>query len=394
MSDLAASADQVRHLLWLRQGFDIAGHASALDALDALTGVYGTAPTCYLSLCARVPHFALGDLDDELYRHRRAARLRCMRGSSYCISEDALPVVFRATQAVCERPARTYLRRFGFDDERYEDVAAAVEDALRDGPLAVTGLRAAAGDGGAGPEAFRLVIALMAAEGRIVRASVKGTWRSDAHDYALTSQWLPGVDLFALSPEDAAVELAHRYLQAFGPATAADFTWWSGLPRAAALRALAELPDQVVTVAVEELVGEHLLSSYDADALTSLVGSPDGVALLPVWDTYLMGYRDRARMLDPEQADCVIDPAGNATSVVLDGGRVTAVWDLDEEDDTLHVKVAPLGREGPSLEAVAAGAARIASALGGRDVAVHDVGPAPSLHSGRRSQFIAPLRDV
>ena len=48
--------------------------------------------------------------------------------------------------------------------------------------------------------------------------------------------------------------------------------------------------------------------------------------------------------LEPEDAPFIYDRCGNATSVVLDAGRVVGVWDLGKSDDPLSVKVAPLGR--------------------------------------------------
>jgi hypothetical protein len=60
-------------------------------------------------------------------------------------------------------------------------------------------------------------------------------------------------------------------------------------------------------------------------------GTPDGVRLLPVWDAYLMAYRERERYLLPEHAGFVYDRVGNATSVLLINGRVGGVWDMFED---------------------------------------------------------------
>lgn len=54
------------------------------------------------------------------------------------------------------------------------------------------------------------------------------------------------------------------------------------------------------------------------------------MALLPVLDPLLMGYRHRDRFLDPALRGYVYDPGGTVTFTVLVGGRVAGVWDLAE----------------------------------------------------------------
>ncbi|MCW2633264.1 MAG: Winged helix DNA-binding protein, partial [Pseudonocardia sp.] len=57
-----------------KQGLAGSGHDGVLPAIDSTAGVYGTAPTCYLSCAARVPAFSLGQLDQQLYEQRTLSR--------------------------------------------------------------------------------------------------------------------------------------------------------------------------------------------------------------------------------------------------------------------------------------------------------------------------------
>ena len=43
-----------------------------------------------------------------------------------------------------------------------------------------------------------------------------------------------------------------------------------------------------------------------------------------------MGYKERARYLDPDVTDYVFDADGNATSTILVDGRAAGVWDASE----------------------------------------------------------------
>jgi hypothetical protein len=68
----------------------------------------------------------------------------------------------------------------------------------------------------------------MCALGLLIRARPRGTWRSNLHAYAALLDWLPGVDLEAITPQESRAWLARRYLSAFGPAPPDDVQWWTG----------------------------------------------------------------------------------------------------------------------------------------------------------------------
>ncbi|WP_433269568.1 DNA glycosylase AlkZ-like family protein [Actinosynnema sp. CS-041913] len=102
-------------------------------------------------------------------------------------------------------------------------------------------------------------------------------------------------------PEPGAVErLWLRYRRAYGPATVDDFVAWSGLPKRMA-RDLPEVSDEPA--------------------------EPDGtVRMLGHFDTYLLGYRDRSLVLDPEFAPLIQTGGGFLTPHVVVDGRVVATW--------------------------------------------------------------------
>ncbi|MCE6993523.1 winged helix DNA-binding domain-containing protein [Saccharothrix sp. S26] len=103
-------------------------------------------------------------------------------------------------------------------------------------------------------------------------------------------------------PRDV-VELWRRYRRAYGPATPDDFAAWSGLPK----RQLEGLPEV-------------------ADEPAEPTGA---VRMLGHFDTYLLGYRDRAAVLSAEHAPLVQTGGGFLTPHVVVDGRVVAVWRRD-----------------------------------------------------------------
>jgi hypothetical protein len=167
----------------------------------------------------------------------------------------------------------------------------------------------------------------MCMRGLLVRTRPRGTWRSSLYEYAVLSDWLPGVDLESVTQDEARVWLVRRYLAAFGPATADDVQWWTGLTKGETQQALETIASEVTWVAIEDLDAEHLMLADDAERLRDFA-APDApyVFLLPSLDPYIMGYSERRRFLTPEHRKKVFDRAGNAVPTVWVDGRVVGVW--------------------------------------------------------------------
>jgi hypothetical protein len=111
------------------------------------------------------------------------------------------------------------------------------------------------------------------------------------------------------------VDLFHRYLDAYGPATVKDFAAWSGL----------RLKD-VRTISLEGLrdTGFGLVLEGTEPA------EPSGVVkLLGHFDTYLLGYRDRSLALAPDDAPKIQTGGGFLTPHVVLDGRVVGTWKRD-----------------------------------------------------------------
>jgi hypothetical protein len=384
-----SSLDRARAFVVVKQGLGGAdGPEDVRGVIEATAGVYGTAPTCYLACAARLDGFRVGDLDAELYERRSLVRLRCMRGSAYIQPAGALPAIVAATRV--ERALARNVKAAGIDTEQYERLAKRIEAELRGGePATVAEIRALLGDAPAG---LSEVVALMGRQSRLARATVKGGWRSDVYGYALWEEWL-GEPLSEADPVDARAQLARRYLAAYGPATAEDLRWWAGWNAGETRAALAALGHDAVPVGLDG--AEALVLAGELDALGA--ADPEaarGVRLLPVWDSYLMGYRHRARQVAEADRANVYDRAGNGTSVVLVDGVAAGVWELVEADaGTVAVRVAPFGRPAKSWWAgVEEAAGRIAAMLDAAELRVERAERPGPLADGARNAFLAPIR--
>ena len=90
--------------------------------------------------------------------------------------------------------------------------------------------------------------------------------------------------------------------------------------------------------------------------------------LLPAFDEYLIGYRDRSAMLDIKHAKKVV-PGGNGMflPIALIDGRVVGTWKRTIKKDRIDIHLNPfakLGRE--QYEAIAIAAERYGRFIGRR----------------------------
>ena len=293
----------------------MSGQGELLKVVDQAVGVYGTAPTCYLSALARRQDLTLADFDGAV-EDRQLVKVRAMRYSVHTFPVELLGVAASATRSLVRR-TNPYRKRV---QGRYDELLKGLDAALAAGPLAATDIRARLDPERELGDLFNVFLGMAAAEFKIVRATTTGSWRSDRFLYARWEDWLPDCDPEAVDEVDARRALVERYVTAYGPVEYADVKWWTGWTKAETLEAI-----------------EGIDLSVEGEAAAALAG----VRLLPVWDVLMVAYRNRDRLFDPSYAPLVHDRFGNATSVVLDGGRVVGQWDLGSSDDPLSIRVAP-----------------------------------------------------
>ncbi len=147
-----------------------------------------------------------------------------------------------------------------------------------------------------------------------------------------------------LTPEGPPHELVRRYLSAFGPATAADATKWSGLTHLRLV--LAEL-DGLVTF--EDQRGRTLYDLEDAPRPPEDVRAP--TRFLPRFDNALLSHADHERVLAPEHRPHVFTVNGIVHGTVLHDGFVVGTWRPEVAGDGTTVRVVPFRR--PSRRAAA-----------------------------------------
>ncbi len=163
-------------------------------------------------------------------------------------------------------------------------------------------------------------------------------------------------------PDAALVEVARRYLRAYGPATKNDFARWFGTWSGIGNAAWAGLAEELVPVSIEGRRADLLAADLN-DVATAT--SDASVRLLPNFDPYLMGHTNRDHLFASEHRARVSRTAGWISAIVLVDGRVVATWTHAVAKRTLKVTVDPFRKLSPStLKGARAAANSIAAALG------------------------------
>lgn len=142
--------------------------------------------------------------------------------------------------------------------------------------------------------------------------------------------------------ERATVRLARRYLAGYGPAGPEDFAAWSGLPVREARAAFQTIKAGLVAAGGE---GETLwLLPEHAAWLEQVALSGPVVHLLPGYDDYLLGYRNRDLIIAPEYARRLHLGGGLIRPALLVSGLVAGTWRLARRSGQTQLIVQPFER--------------------------------------------------
>ena len=119
--------------------------------------------------------------------------------------------------------------------------------------------------------------------------------------------------------DDAIAELARRYFQSRGPATIADFMWWSGLRAADARAGLNTIKSDLSKF----IVNKQEYWCYKAEKTVQDI-SPMA-HLLPTYDEYLLGYKDRSAYLNTLNK-IKIRPEKLYRPTISINGQIVGIW--------------------------------------------------------------------
>ncbi len=161
-----------------------------------------------------------------------------------------------------------------------------------------------------------------------------GPQQGTEQTFVLLDEWVPN----PRRPErdEALGELTLRYFRSHGPAGVKDFAGWTGLTMADVRRGLAVAGDALVSI---DLDGKPLLACADA---LDVPAAPGRILLLPGFDEYLLGIKDRSLMLGEGDLKRIV-PGSNGIfkpTIVADG-KVIGTWQRTLKREQVEITTTP-----------------------------------------------------
>ena len=358
---------------------------TAVDVAEALVALHGTDPaSVHLTAAARMREPDVAAVERALYDERRLLRMLAMRRTVFTVRAELAPVVQAAcSDEVARRERRKtvqFIEQAGLGDDAWlREVEEATLAALRargeaftadlsdDVPRLKERIVLAEGKAyEARPAIANRVLLGLAVTGRIIRGRPRGSWTSSQFSWSPIESWLPD-GLPAVPAEQARAELVRRWLAAYGPGTAADLKWWTGLTLTQIRKAIGQIDVEMV-----DLDGaDGYVLAGDAEP----VPTPEPwVALLPALDPTVMGWAGREWYLG-EHGPLLFDRNGNAGPTVWCDGRAVGGWGQRADGEVTYRLLDDIGTE--ATAAVQAEAARLTAWLGPVRIAPRARGRSP-----------------
>ncbi|MEV0589260.1 winged helix DNA-binding domain-containing protein [Nonomuraea sp. NPDC050310] len=372
--------------------------ASAEEAARAVVCLHATdPPSVHLSCWARAGALTAADVERALYDTRSLVRQQSMRETLFVFPRDLVPAVWGSASA---RVAAVHRNRLVKDLERWGPAAegqggawlAHAEEAvlacLADGvprtskqirqevPEAAGVIETAPDKPWGGRTAIApRVLTQLSLDAVVARAANAGPWYTSRPTWTTTRAWWRDEAPKALTSREGYAELVSRWLWSYGPGTVDDLAWWLGGTKTAVRTALEDVGAQRVSLE------DGSAAWLRADDLDPVVATEPWVALLPLLDPTVMGWKARGFFLGVH-APQLFDSAGNAGTTVWVDGRVVGVW-VQDPGGVVELRLLEDDISAQAREALAAEARRLTAWLDGQRVFAVYPSPAMQPLAGR-----------
>ncbi len=193
--------------------------------------------------------------------------------------------------------------------------------------------------GGVPHVAFRIA----STGGGLVHVPPSGFWGEHGKPrYVAAEEWL-GERGAPIDPDAARETVVLRYLEAFGPASLTDIGKWFGLLSVGVLRATIErLGDRLRSRLGDD--GRDLLDLADASVPREDRVAP--VRFLSRWDSALISYDQRERILPAAHRAAVAKKNGDILPTFLVDGFVAGLWSVTRAKSAATLELTPFGLVG------------------------------------------------
>lgn len=278
---------------------------------------------------ARLPHLTEEQIESD-FNQGEIIRTHLMRPTWHFVSSDDIYWLLELTAKQIKSTTKSRHRDLGLTENDLKKSKEVFVKSL-EGNRSLTREELSDQLNRAGINTFeqRLPHILMDAEidGIICSGAISGKKQT----YALLAERVPGKQTF--TKNEALTLLAKKYFTSHGPATLADFVWWSGLPVTDARKAI----EMNKTTLISETIGND--TYWLSDSINIPTTSPDSVYLLPAFDEYLISYKNRSAAITIDHHTKAISNNGIFRPVIVVNGQISGLWKRTIKKDTVLIEL-------------------------------------------------------
>jgi hypothetical protein len=260
-------------------------HATAHGVVRALGAVQAQDyPGAKWALSQRMPGAPTdADIEREIDAGR-IIRTHILRPTWHFVAREDIRWMLALTAPQVRRHMASYNRKLGLTPDVLRRTNAAIAKALRGRCLTRQELKPALARLNIGElDAMRL--GHIAGEAELAGVACSGPIRGRHQTYALLDERVPAAP--GRDRDDALLALTTVYFSTRGPATAQDFSWWSGLRMPDARRGIEIAGKALERVRVDD-------RDYWQTPDAPIASRTATVHLLPNYDEFFIGYKDRS----------------------------------------------------------------------------------------------------
>lgn len=278
----------------------------------------------------RMPHLKEDQIEDAFNRGE-IFRTHLMRPTWHFVSADDIYWMLELTSPQIKAVLNSRHRELGITEFLVNKCYLVIEDAINSSEhqaLTRDELLEALDHAGIPTDLQRASHFMLRAE--IDGIVCSGPIKAKKQTYALLSKRVPVRK--TLTKEEALAKLAKNYFMSHGPATLADFTWWSGLSVTEARKGLESIKNDFVSVKIASD------TYWVTESSSKTVKTSDSVFLLPAYDEFLISYKDRSASITIENHKKAISSNGIFRPVVLVNGQISGLWKKVIKKDRIVVE--------------------------------------------------------
>ncbi|UPZ16631.1 winged helix DNA-binding domain-containing protein [Flavobacterium humidisoli] len=298
---------------------EIVHHLGAMQAQDYAMAKWAVGSRCHAS----------EKEIEEAVNSAKIIRTHILRPTWHFVSADDIYWMLDLSAPQVKRFTVAAAKKYGFDAKKLDQINSSIEKLLagnnhltRDEIMQELNIKKSS------KEDFLSAAIMMNAEldGLVCNGEMKGKQIT----YALLEERVLKPKT-KLTKEEGLAKLALRYFESHGPATALDFSWWSGFPPTICQKTINAIELQLSGVTIDNQ--QYWFKKHHSD----LDNFRESVHFLPAFDEILISYKTREASILQEHQTLAFTNNGIFKPIILENGRVIGTWKRTIKKD--HAKI-------------------------------------------------------